>query len=73
MKKETIDRIVTNAIIYRKDTVIGKYTYRMRPVGSIWRCKTEDIGKTYIDKYGDKRDCWVKVDRDKYERDGDGI
>lgn len=63
MKWETVERIVNNAIEYRKDTVIGKYTYRMRLNGTIWRCVTADIGKTYIDMYGDIRDCWEKVDR----------
>lgn len=62
MKEKTMERIVKNAIERRKDTVIGKYTYRWNPfTGRIKYCLTEDKGRMFIDADGNKLDCWKQV------------
>lgn len=62
MKQTTIDKIIRNAVENRIDTVIGKYTYRFNVnTGKIIRCKTEDIGRMWIDAEGNRSDAWVVV------------
>lgn len=62
MKQTTIDKIIRNAVESRIDTVIGKYTYRFNVnSGKISRCKTEDIGRMWIDTEGNRSDAWVVV------------
>lgn len=62
MKQTTIDKIIRNAVENRVDTVIGKYTYRFNVnSGKISRCKTEDIGRMWIDNEGTRSDAWVVV------------
>lgn len=62
MKQTTIDKIIRNAVENRADTVIGKYTYRFNcNTGEIIRCKTEDIGRMWIDTEGSRSDAWVVV------------
>ena len=62
MKQTTIDKIIRNAVENRIDTVIGKYTYRFNVnTGKISRCKTEDIGRMWIDTDGNRSDAWVVV------------
>ena len=62
MKQTTIDKIIRNAVENRIDTVIGKYTYRFNVnSGKISRCKTEDIGRMWIDAEGNRSDAWVVV------------
>jgi len=58
MKQSTIDRIRGG----HKDIVIGKYTYRVSDrTGKIIRCKTEDIGRMWIDDDGHQYDAWEAV------------
>ena len=62
MKQTTIEKIIRNAVENRADTVIGKYTYRFNvSSGKISRCKTEDIGRMWIDAEGNRSDAWVVV------------
>jgi hypothetical protein len=61
MKKETIEKIRKNATL-NDDTIIGKYTYRVQQwTGNIVRCKTEDIGREWIDDNGSQFDAWETV------------
>lgn len=61
MKKTTIDRIRTNASLNRK-TVIGAYTYTANLyTGEIFRCKTADIGRRWIDTDDNQRDGWTRI------------
>lgn len=61
MKQTTIDKIIRNAANYRADTVIGRYTYRVDQAGQILRCKTEDIGREWIDEDGSQHGGWEVV------------
>lgn len=61
MKKTTIDRITRNAEMNR-NTIIGAYTYtRNLYTGEILRCKTDDIGREWIDWQGNRFDAWYVV------------
>lgn len=57
MKQATIDRIRNS----REVIVIGKYSYSFNERGEIIRCKTEDIGRTWIDDNGHQYDAWEVV------------
>lgn len=58
MKQTTIDRIRDS----HKDVVIWKYSYRYdRMTGQILRCKTEDVGRMWIDDDGHQYDAWEAV------------
>lgn len=70
MKQTTIDKIIreTGNGVYSnndfgfKGTVIGRYTYRFNVnTGEIIRCKTEDIGRMWIDADGNRSDAWDVV------------
>ena len=60
MKQSTIDRIRNT---YHKDVVIGAYSYHVSDrTGKIERCKTEDIGRMWIDDDGHQSDAWEEVE-----------
>lgn len=62
MKKTTIEKIKNNHYYKGKDTIIGKYTYRVNEnTGKIKRCKTEEIGKEWITWDGKQIDGWEEV------------
>lgn len=62
MKQTSIDKIIRNAVENRIDTVIGKYTYRFDVnTGDITRCKTDDIGRAWLDYEGNRCDGWEVV------------
>lgn len=62
MKRTSIDKIIRNAVENRIDTVIGKYTYRFDVnTGDITRCKTDDIGRAWLDYEGNRCDGWEVV------------
>lgn len=65
MLKKTVDRIVDNYDLGIK-TVIGAYTYALRynwETESWWiyRCKTENVGYTWIKHDGEFVDAWTSV------------
>lgn len=61
MKQKTIDRIIRNTNNARA-TVIGQYTYFADlNTGNILRCKTEDLGREWIDTDGHQYDGWAVV------------
>lgn len=58
MTKATIERIRNSYT----PVVIGKYTYKADfNKGEILRCKTEDIGREWIDKEGNRYSAWEVV------------
>lgn len=58
MTKATIERIRNSYT----PVVIGKYTYKADlNTGVIIRCKTEDIGREWIDNEGRRYSAWVVV------------
>lgn len=58
----TIHRIIHNAHINHRDTVIGRYTYRIkRNSRVIIRCLTEDVDRQWITHDGDIVSGWVDV------------
>lgn len=66
MLKKTVDRIVNNFYNYGMKTVIGRYTYSLgyRAETESWcmyRCRTEDVGRTWIDADGDFLTAWELV------------
>lgn len=61
MKKETINKIVKNAENGTR-TIIGRYTYRADlNTGEIMRCKTEDLGREWLDDMGRFFSAWETV------------
>lgn len=59
MKTTTIEKIIRNG---HYNTVIGRYTYRFDAFRrAIIRCKTEDIGRAWIDSDGNQYDGWETV------------
>lgn len=61
MKKSTIDRIISNAND-RRATVIGQYTYKANlNTGEILRCKTEDLGREWLQTDGTQTSGWEVV------------
>ena len=45
-----------------RNTIIGAYTYtRNLYTGEILRCKTDDIGREWIDWQGNRFDAWCVV------------
>ena len=58
MTKATIERIRNSYT----PVVIGKYTYKVNlNTGEILRCKTEDIGREWIDNEGRRFSAWEVV------------
>lgn len=61
MKESTIKRII-KAAYYYEDVIIGAYTYRADlQTGKIFRCKTSDIGRMWIDSNGNRTTAWKVV------------
>lgn len=61
MKKSTIDRIISNTND-RRATVIGRYTYKANlNTGEILRCKTEDLGREWVQTDGAQTSGWEVV------------
>lgn len=61
MTKATINRI-RNAAYNRSTVVIGKYTYKADlNTGDVLRCKTDDIGREWIDNEGRRFSAWEVV------------
>lgn len=61
MKKSTIDRIVYNAA-YNRNTMIGSYAYRADlNTGKIYRCKTDNVNRDWIDNNGRQYGAWVEI------------
>lgn len=61
MKKSTIDRIISNAND-RRATVIGRYTYKANlNTGEILRCKTEDLGREWLQTDSTQTSGWEVV------------
>ena len=63
MKKTTIDRINANSCGGR-NTYIGRYAYRTkyditRQVWDIAKCRRDNLGRHWIDKYGNICDGWT--------------
>lgn len=61
MKNTTIQKIIEAAT--RNQTVtIGAYTYKANlHTGEILRCKTSDIGRTWIDSNSNRTTAWAVV------------
>ncbi|MCD7919465.1 MAG: hypothetical protein LUG45_05230 [Clostridiales bacterium] len=58
----TINRIIANRIIYRRDTIIGRYTYHFDAnTGDVLRCLTRDVGQTWFAPDGALCDGWQVV------------
>jgi hypothetical protein len=61
MTQTTIDRI-HNAALLGSTIVIGRYTYKQDlNTGIIWRCKTDNIGRRWINSDGRQYDAWERV------------
>ena len=61
MKKSTIGRIIDNTND-RRATVIGRYTYKADlNTGEILRCKTEDLGREWLQPDGAQTSAWEVV------------
>lgn len=57
LSKATIERIRNSYT----PVVIGKYTYKVNGYGDILRCKTDDIGREWIDNEGRHYSAWEVV------------
>lgn len=61
MKQSTINRIKI-AAYHNQTLAIGKYTYKADlNTGDILRCKTDDIGREWIDNDGSCFSAWEVV------------
>lgn len=61
MKQTTIERIKEAAYV-NSSIVIGKYTYKANlNTGDVLRCKTDDIGREWIDSEGRRFSAWEVV------------
>lgn len=64
MKQTTIDRIVRNRSDNRQPTVIGRYTYDVKPTADgydIIRALTDDKDRMWIDHDGNYISAWQSV------------
>ncbi len=56
MKQSTVERIQLQGKV-----IIGQYTYKATETGEIIRCKTNEVGRMWIDFEGNQYDGWEKV------------
>lgn len=64
LSKKTIKRIIKNTNLFGVYTVIGKYTYTFdNNNGYIYRCKTDDNTKRWIDTDGNIITPWEFVQK----------
>lgn len=42
---------------------IGQYAYRLGQDGQVYRCKTDDVGREWIDANGNRFSAWQHVVR----------
>lgn len=64
MTTTTLNANNTRKLINRGEITIGRYTYRLNQMsGEVLRCKTEDIGRMWIDHDGNQFDAWQVIGR----------
>lgn len=62
LSKKTIKRIIKNSNLFGVFTVIGKYSYAFNNCnGYIYRCKTEDISRAWVDQADNVSSAWEFV------------